>query len=60
VKGVPSWNFTPRRRVKRQVVGLTCCQLTARPGTSFSALSRITSVSCTACENVLVSPSFCE
>jgi len=43
VKGVPSWNCTPLRRLKRQVVGVTCCHLVARAGTRPSFLSRPTS-----------------
>src|SRR5258706_7490155 len=60
VNGVPSWNLTPVRREKRQVVSLTWVQERARPGTMLSCLSRVTSVSCTCCENRLVRPSFCE
>ena len=45
VKGAPSWNFTPWRSVKRQVVGLVCCQAVARPGTICSVRSRSTRVS---------------
>src|SRR5258706_8745075 len=60
VNGVPSWNLTPARREKRHVVSLTWVHERARPGTMLSCLSRITSVSCTCCENRLVSPSFCE
>ena len=43
VKGVPSWNFTPWRRSKRQTVGLCCVHLVASAGASPIALSRSTS-----------------
>ena len=41
VNGVPSWNLTPGRSLKRHVVGLTCVHDSASDGTSFSCLSRI-------------------
>ena len=34
LKGEPSWNLTPWRRVKRQVVGLVCSHLVASSPTS--------------------------
>ncbi len=42
VKGVPSWNLTPGRSLKRHVVGFTCVHDSASPGTCFSCLSRTT------------------
>ena len=41
LKSLPSWNFTPSRRVKVQRVGLASStfQAVARPGTSTEALS---------------------
>jgi len=43
VKGVPSWNFTPWRRSKRQTVGLVWIHLVANAGTRPMFLSRSTS-----------------
>ena len=45
VKGVPSWNFTPARSWKRQLVGPVICQAVARPGSSLKASLRCTSES---------------
>ncbi len=36
VKGEPSWNFTPWRRVKRTCVGLTCSHLVASAGSTWN------------------------
>ncbi len=43
VKGVPSWKVTPRRSVKRQVVGPVICHAVARPGSRRNCSSRQTS-----------------
>ena len=40
VKGVPSWNLTFGRSLKRQVVGLSCVHSVASAGTSSSFLPR--------------------
>jgi multidrug efflux pump subunit AcrB len=45
VKGVPSWNFTPARSWKRQLVGLVICHDVARPDSSLKASLRCTSES---------------
>ena len=42
VKGSPLWNFTPLRRWKRHLVGLSVSQLSASAGTILSSLSRAT------------------
>ena len=43
VKGVPSWNFTPFLRWKRQVVAFTCSHEVASAGTSLRLRSRAVS-----------------
>ena len=40
VNGVPSWNLTPGRSLKRHVVGFTVVHDSASAGSSFSFLSR--------------------
>ena len=45
VNGEPSWNFTPRRSLKRQVVGLTICHDSASAGSSLNCSSRETRLS---------------
>ncbi len=59
VKSLPSWNFTPLRRLKTHVVGLVCFQLVASAGTISSFLPRSTSDSYTWPLIELVSSSFC-
>src|SRR6185295_7854946 len=47
-QGVPSWNLTPWRSVKRQVVGLVCSHFVASSGTSSLVTgSRLSSASVT-------------
>ena len=49
-KGVPSWNLTPSRSLKRQVFSSTCSQLVARRGFTLLSLGSISvSVSATFC-----------
>jgi hypothetical protein len=43
VKGVPSWNLTPFRSVKRHVVLFTGVQDSARQGTNFESFVTSTS-----------------
>ena len=43
VKGEPSWNLTLGRNLNRVVVGLTTCQDSARQGSTFRSLPRVTS-----------------
>ena len=43
VKGVPSWNFTSFRSVKRHVVGFTAVHDSARQGANFESF--VTSMS---------------
>jgi hypothetical protein len=45
VKGLPSWNFTPDRKLKRHTVGDTVVHETANSGASFQSLSRRMSAS---------------
>jgi hypothetical protein len=45
VKGVPSWNVTPGRSLKRQVIGLNACQDRASEGSSRYCSSRLISES---------------
>jgi hypothetical protein len=43
VSAVPSWNFTFGRSLKRIVDGPVDCQETARQGSTFKSLPRVTS-----------------
>ena len=43
VKGVPSWNFTFGRRLKRVVVGFSDSHDRARHGSTLRSLPRVTS-----------------
>ena len=43
VNGVPSWNLTPLRRVKRHVVLFTGVHDSARQGTNFESFVTSTS-----------------
>jgi hypothetical protein len=45
LKGVPSWNFTFGRSLKRIVVAFTFSHDTARHGMTLRSLPRVTSVS---------------
>ena len=45
IEPAPSWNFTPGRSLKRQLVGLVFCQLSANAGSILKAWSRLTSES---------------
>ena len=45
LNGVPSWNFTPLRRRKTQLVGLSCLQDSARAGFTSRFSSSMTSAS---------------
>ena len=43
LKSVPSWNFTPWRRLKISVLESGCCHDSARPGLIPSLVSSVTS-----------------
>jgi len=49
VNGAPSWNLTPWRKWKRQLVSLMRSQLVASPGTSCMSGPTLTSGSSTLC-----------
>jgi hypothetical protein len=39
LNGAPSWNFTPGRSLKRQLVGVGWLHCVARPGSMLKAMS---------------------